>query len=241
MVLTSRVFTAGLLFLLVSGLEFASQDHMAPLPEAGQRYSAPFAGGERLRYEVYWKPMFLLPAFKAGELDFRTEETVYQSRPVYKVMAEARSSGRLADIAGLSVRDYFESIFDRATFKSYRLIKKLREGKRQRDFELLFDYPDDRLLFREDDVATKPPRELRKRTIPIAGGPLVDVVSVFYVGRLLPLKIGAQYFTNVVDEGEPKRVEFSVVRAEEVKTPIGAFKAVRINTNGQISVRYMAL
>ena len=236
MALIFRAIAGGLLVVLaLTGLEFAEvQNRFDPLVRPGDRYTAPFAHAERLRYEVYWKPLFLLPAFKAGELDFRTEETTYQKRPVYKVMAEVRSSGRLADVAGLDVRDYFESIFDRETFRSYRLVKKIREGKRQRDFELLFDYPGDRLQLREEDVTVQPARQLKNLTIPNIDEPLADVVSVFYVGRLRAMETGDKYFINLVDEGDSKRIEFSVAKTETIKTPIGSFSAIRINTNGRI-------
>lgn len=205
-----------------------------PLLAPGAKYSAPFKQDERLLYEVNWKPLFLLPAFKAGDLDFRTYETVYHDRPVFKVAAEARSSGRLASVAGLDVRDYFESIFDRETFRSYRLVKKIREGKRQRDFQLLFDYPNDRLLLTEHDVGVKPPKELKNRTIETIAVPLADVVSVFYVGRLRPFETGQQFYIHLIDEGEARKIHFDIVRNEVVETPIGDFPAVRINTNGRI-------
>jgi hypothetical protein len=205
-----------------------------PLLAPGVTYSAPFKQDERLVYEVNWKPLFLLPAFKAGDLAFRTYETVYHDRPVFKVTAEARSSGRLASVAGLDVHDYFESIFDHANFRSYRLIKKIREGKRQRDFQLLFDYPRDRLLLTEQDVGVKPPKEVKNRTINSISEPLADVVSVFYVGRLRSFEVGQEFYINLIDEGEARRIHFNIVRKEKVETPIGDFKAVRINTNGRI-------
>jgi len=222
-------------WLMLTLLQIATAaEAQDPLLTPGTTYSAPFKQDERLQYEVNWKPLFLLPAFKAGDLDFRTYETTYQDRPVYKVAAEARSNGRLASVAGMDVRDYFESIFDRETFRSYRLLKKIREGKRQRDFQLLFDDPRDRLLLTEHDVGVKPPKELKNRTIQNIAEPLADVVSVFYVGRLRSFETGQQFFINLIDEGEARRIHFNIARAETVKTPIGNFRAVRINTNGRI-------
>jgi len=222
-------------WLVLALLGFApAADAQDPLLKPGANYSAPFKQDERLVYEVNWKPLFLLPAFRAGDLDFRTYETVYHDRPVYKVSAEARSNGRLASVAGLDVRDYFESIFDRETFRSYRLVKRIREGKRQRDFQLLFDYPRDRMVLTEHDVAVKPPRELKNRTIENIDEPLADVISVFYVGRLRPFETGQQFYINLIDEGEARRIHFNIARQETVETPIGDFRAVRINTNGRI-------
>ena len=222
-------------WLLLSVLQVVTAtETQAPLLTPGATYSPPFKQDERLQYEVNWKPLFLLPAFKAGDLDFRTYETVYHDRPVFKVAAEARSNGRLASVAGLDVRDYFESIFDRVNFRSYRLVKKIREGKRQRDFQLLFDYPKDRMLLTEHDVGVQPPKELKNRTINKIDEPLADVVSVFYVGRLRPFETGQRFFINLVDEGEARRIHFDIAKQETVQTAIGDFRAVRINTNGRI-------
>jgi len=229
------VGSLGGVWLLVALLRVTSGvSTQTPLLKEGEKYSAPFGQNERLVYEVNWKPLFLLPAFKAGELDFRTYETVYHDRPVFKVAAEARSNGRLASVAGLDVKDYFESIFDRQTFRSYRFVKRIREGKRQRDFQLLFDYPQDRLFLTEHDVAVKPPKELKNRTITEIKEPLVDVVSVFYVGRLRAFETGQQFFIHLVDEGEAKKIDFHIAKRETVHTPIGSFRAIRINTNGRI-------
>ena len=237
MALKIRNLVAGSLavWLILALLQVATAgDTQDPLLTPGATYSAPFKQDERLVYEVNWKPLFLLPAFKAGDLDFRTYETVYNDRPVFKVAAEARSNGRLATVAGLDVRDYFESIFDRETFRSYRLLKKIREGKRQRDFQLLFDYPRDRMLLTEHDVTVKPPKETKNRTINKISEPLADVVSVFYVGRLRALETGEEFYINLIDEGEARRIQFKIARKETVETPIGDFSAVRINTNGRI-------
>jgi hypothetical protein len=222
-------------WLFLTTLDFAAvQTGFDPFIRPGVKYAAPFSGDERLHYEVNWKPMFLLPAFKAGELGFTTEETTYSKRPVFRVSARVKSSGRLASVAGLEVEDYFESIFDRDTFKSYRLVKRIREGKRQRDVELVFDYTQDQLVLKEADVGVTPVRELRNQTIPKLAEPLVDIVSVFYVGRLRVLETGSQYFVNLVDEGASRRIEILVAKHEDVTTPIGKFRTIRINTNGKI-------
>jgi hypothetical protein len=176
----------------------------------------------------------LLPAFKAGEISFRLEVSSYRKRPVYRLSAEAVSTGRLASIAGIEVRDQFESVFDRTTLRSWRWAKRLREGKRQRDFEMLFEYSPNRFTLHETDPAVSPPRELRREVVSGFEEPLADAASVFYLGRLRPLKPGDRYFINVVDEGHPRRVEVAVVRSETVETSLGKFPALRIHTRGRI-------
>ncbi len=216
-----------------AALSYSSAD-FKPFLIPGTSYSAPFQADERLHYEVNWKPLFLLPAFKAGELEFRLEETTYNQKPVYRVRVDAISNGRLAAIARIDVRDYFETTFDRKTFRSYRLVKKTREGKRQRDFELVFDYQQDRMTARESDVSQTPPRELKHQTTEGIQEPLADIISVFYITRLRDLKPGEKLFTHLIDEGEARRVEVVVAEQESVSTGVGKFRALKINTNGRI-------
>ena len=64
-------------------------------------YSVPFKEGEKLRYEVNWKPLFLTPAFKAGELTFSIRQSQYKKHPTYTISAQAFSDGLLSSIAGL--------------------------------------------------------------------------------------------------------------------------------------------
>ena len=40
-------------------------------------YSVPFREGESLRFEVNWKPLFLIPAFKAGEFALSIKGSYY--------------------------------------------------------------------------------------------------------------------------------------------------------------------
>ena len=222
-----------LVLVAVVGLGF-SIGEFQPLLTPGKSYSAPFKPEERLRYEVNWKPMFLLPAFKAGELEFRLEETMWARKPAFRVRVDAISNGRLAAIARIDVRDYFETTFDRNSFRSYRLVKKTREGKRKRDFELIFDYENDSITARESDVAQTPARQLRHQTTKGIDEQMVDIVSVFYVGRVRELKGGERFYTHLIDEGQPRRVELTVGKQEMVYTGVGKFKALRVNTNGKV-------
>ncbi len=82
-----------LLFILVLFVFLAVVLVAAPQKAAlellgnGQHYSVPFQEGEKLRYEVNWKPLFLTPAFKAGELSFSIHQSEYKERPTYTISA----------------------------------------------------------------------------------------------------------------------------------------------------------
>ena len=135
-------------------------------------------------------------------------------------------------IAGIEVDNYFESTIDRNSFRSYRILKKIRQGKRKRDIEILFDYKLDRTLVRETDVALSPPRQIRDDIIDGIPGPLSDILSVFYVARLRVLKAGDRYLVYVSDNGKHREVQVKVEEPEKVETSIGSFEALKISTEG---------
>ncbi len=205
----------------------------APLELLGNKnnYSVPFQEGEKLRYEVNWKPLFLTPAFRAGELTFSIRQSQYKKHPTYTISAQAFSDGLLSSIAGLKVRDYFESNIDRETFRSYRLLRQVRQRKRKRDLEVVFDYDGDSILVHETNLAADPPVEVHKKIDGIPG-PIADILSVFYVARLHSLEPGQDYQVHLSERGEAKQIRLQVQTREKVQTEIGKFDSVRVSTVG---------
>ena len=207
---------------------------VTPLLVKGQAYTAPFQSGEKLRYEVNWKPLFMLPAFKAGEISFEIGESEYQDRPVYTLSMDAISAGRLTEVANLEVRNRFESIIDSTGFQSYRILKKTRQSKRKRDMLAVFDYGKNSTWLQELDVSVDPPRKLRNQTRPGIPGPLNDVISAFYAVRLHHLEPGSEYSLNLSDNGRVREMRVLVEKREKVETQIGDFDAVKLLAEGGI-------
>lgn len=221
--------------LLLGGLILARDEgKVTPLLVKGQAYTAPFQAGERLRYEVNWKPLFMLPAFKAGEISFEIGESQYQGRPAFNISMDAISAGRLIEVANLEVRNRFESIIDRQSFQSYRILKKTRQSKRKRDTLTVFDYLKNSTWLRELDASTDPPKQLRNQTIPGIPGPLTDVVSVFYAIRVHRLESGREYTLNLSDNGRAREMRVQVQEREKVETGIGKFDAFKLEAQGGI-------
>ncbi len=227
----------GFLFILVPFVFLAVVLVAAPQKAAlellgtKQHYSVPFQEGEKLRYEVNWKPLFLTPAFKAGELTFSIYQSEYKKRPTYTISASAFSEGLLSSIAGLKVRDTFESNIDRETLRSYRLFRQVRQNRRKRDLEVVFDYDGDAILVHQTNLALEPPVEVHKKIDGIPG-PIADVLSVFYVARLHQLEPGQEYQVHLSERGKAKQIRLQVQTREKVKTEIGEFNAVRVSTVG---------
>ena len=205
-----------------------------PLLDRGTRYSAPFQAGEKLRYEVNWKPLFASPAFKAGELTFTVKRSRYRKRPAWTINMEAVSAGRLVEVAKISVRNRFESIVDARNFHSYRIFREHREGKRKRDLLSVFDYRSDTAFFRDLDVSSDPPRELHNRSSDGIPGPVTDLLSAIYVARLHRLEEASRYRAHLADRGKFKEMLVRVEKTERVELRIGAFDTVRLRVEGGI-------
>ena len=216
-------------FLLPVGSETAR-----PLLDGSTPYRAPFQAGEKLRYEVNWKPLFASPAFKAGELAFTVKRSRYRKRPAWTITMEAVSAGRLAKVAKISVRNRFESIVDARNFHSYRIFRKHREGKRKRDLLSVFDYRRNIALYRDLDVSRDPPRELHNRTSDGIPGPVTDLISAVYVVRLQRLEDASRYRAHLADRGKFKELLVRVEEREKVELRIGAFDTVRLRVEGGI-------
>jgi len=219
-----------ILLAAVAAAGFAEEPK--PLLVAGRTYSPPFSSEESLSYEVYWKPAFLFPAFKAGEIRLQLDQTEYEGRPTFRIRAWANSDGALLRVAGIQVRNYFESEIDRTNFRSYHHLQNLEEGKRRRHLELRFDYDQGKTWVRETDPSVEPPRVLKDLTRPGIPAPVVDVLSAFYVTRLRPFKTGELLSFQLNDRGEFQQVIGLAVGKEKVPTPIGDFTSMKLTTRG---------
>jgi len=210
----------------------ASEQQPRALLENPKDYSVPFREGERLRYEINWQPLFLMPAFKVGELALSIRASQFKDRPVYTISAAASSDGLLSSMVGLEIRDYIESTIDHETFQSYRILRQTRRNKRKRDLEVLFDYQKDVIFLRELNTEVEPPLEIRNEEIQGIPGPVADILSVFYVTRLRSLRPGDSYLIHLNDRGKIKPVTILVQERERITTDIGSFDSVKITTVG---------
>ena len=230
-----RLLVAGLLGLLSFSTVIApSQDDQGfteLLPE-GAEFTPPFDSGEELRYEIYWKPMFLIPSLKAGEVRLRLDNSRLEGVDTFKIRGWAISDGALTSLTGLKVNNYYESEIDRKNFRSYRILQQFRQGKRQRDLQLVFDYSRKLTRVKETDVSSDPPRLLRNGPKPGIPAPAVDVLSVFYVARLHKVKPGDRFIIYLNEKGSFRKVRVIAEKTETVETPVGNFPSIKLSTTG---------
>jgi hypothetical protein len=222
-----------LALLLLSSLALSQPDSgYRDLFETDQFLTAPFQEGESLSYEVNWKPLFAVPAFKAGEVTMSIEKSRLSDKDTYKITAWALSDGALTRVAGFEVKNYFESHIDRLDFRSYRMFQKIRQGKRKRDLELRFDYEKGQTYVDEIDQSISPPRQLRKKTVKGIPSPAADILSVFYVARLRSARPGDKFQLHINEKGDFKKVLVVAEENERLSTPVGNFQTIRFTTTG---------
>lgn len=183
----------------------------------GPRIIAPspnyqFPNGQSYVYGVEWH------LFNAGTATVKMEATGAEQ----KVTAIADSVGVVNVL--YSVHDRFEARFNPHTFCSLRIIKHTEEGSRKRDTEIHFDYLRDKAVLDDKNLKTGETKHV-ENDIPSC---ITDVITGFYYVASLPLQIGNSYSFSINDGGKTTDVEARVEARERVKTPAGAFSAVRV-------------
>jgi len=194
----------------------------------------PFSAGETLLYEVNWKPMFLLPAFKAGEIELQIGESEFNGVDTFRIVGKVYSEGALTRITGLTVNNRFESFIDRSNLRSYQITQIIRQGKRKRDLRLRFDYEKNRTVILETDPSFNPPRVLRNLVKPEIPAPVADVLSVFYIARCRTLNEGERFYLHLNENGNLKRVDVVAGSRELIRTPVGEFPSIKLTTSSGI-------
>jgi hypothetical protein len=221
--------------ILLGAVVFAAggQSDLAPAAKAAPELP-PFMPGETLRYKVDWDPpwfLFFLPKMEAGHLELALQEgPSYEGKPAWRVTFKANSSGTLARLTGLKVEDVFESLADPETLCTYRVSKKIREGKRKRDIEVRYEPEKGRLHIRETDVGKSPPHATKdrfKQNIPAC---VRDLFAALYALRRERLQPGASRRWVLGDDDVVKEVETRVLRKETVMAPAGPTSSLHVET-----------
>jgi hypothetical protein len=135
-----------------------------------------------------------------------------ESPAVYRLTSTARSNPFMSRI--FPVDDRIESVVEAAPFRSLRYSKRLREGNKARDEEILFD------PLRQ--VATSEGREV--------GTPaqVLDALSALYYLRTLPLEPGTSLQLPVHSGGRNYELQVDVLARERIPTAFGERVAFKV-------------
>ncbi len=175
-----------------------------------------FPYGETLHYEGEWRFV------TAGIATLRVEQSGAQNH----VAATADSSGVVAML--YRVQDRLNTYFDAGKLCSYKVIKHTEEGSRQRETVVTYDYTRGKAVLEERNLKDNQ----QKKTENDIPGCVTDIVSgILYVASL-PLQPGDTYVFPVNDGGTTVTAQAHVEAREEIKTPAGTFKTIRVGPEG---------
>ena len=183
-----------------------------------QNPQGPFAPGEMLTYDVMWT------VFRAGEVTATLRTKGEGNHAVNEVTATARSEGFTSYL--FNVDNVFRATSSPQTLCSEGIVKKVSEGRRHKDTQIVFDYAQKLALLDEHDLnqPNAPPKHGEFEIPPC----VEDVVTAFYYLRRQHLKIGHTIEMPVNDGSKTQRVVVEVQAREKVQTPMGTFDALRV-------------
>lgn len=222
---------AGWVFQLATSV--FSQALTTPLIDLSAPVSIPFEDGERVRYEVNWRPLHFLPSVRAGQIDVWIRKQEYLGTPAYRITAQARSDTYLAAM-GWEIEDELESIVDARDFRSLRFVHRKRSSTRKKDLEFIVDYQANEAQVRENDLAEDRGQTVLSKKIEELPGEISDILSVFYAGRLRELRPPQKYLIYLFDNGQIKQVKVQVEALETTHSSFDSHDSVRLRTENGI-------
>ena len=181
--------------------------HIVPPPATHK-----FPLNTTLTYSAEWR------LFNAGTATMRME----QAGREHRIYATADAQGFVAVL--YHVHDTFEAFFDPTTFCSRSITKHSEEGFRRHDTNIVFDYARKKSVLDEKNLKTVESKH-QENDIPEC---VSDVISSpFYIASL-PLTNGSVYRFPLNDGGKTANARVTVEGREDVKTPLGTYKTVRV-------------
>lgn len=201
--------------VLAVGLR-GQQTPSLPAPRAG--FTFPLK--QTLSYSVDWR------VFPAGTAVVHFDATGDTER----ITATADTSGAINLL--FHVSDHFQATFDRNTGCTAEFDKQTVEGRRQINSTLKLDYTQLKSIFDERNV-TKGQTKHVETPIP---GCLTDLLSGLFYASSQSMEVGKSFVIPVVDALHTVPVTMKVEGREEIKTPIGTFKTIRVQPTAAAGV-----
>jgi hypothetical protein len=171
-----------------------------------------FPAGTTYVYQAEWR------LWNAGIASLRMEPAANEMH----VHGTANATGFVALL--YHVHDTFDSYFDPRTFCSSRLQKHIEEGLRRVDNVNRFDYARRKAVLQQTNLRNGDKKQV-EHDIPECA---TDVISAIFYVASLPLAEGATYEFPLNDGGETVDVKVRAEAREEVKTPAGTFRTIRV-------------
>jgi Protein of unknown function (DUF3108) len=171
-----------------------------------------FPLGETYVYGAEWR------VFNAGIATLRMEKAGQENR----IVATANAAGTISLL--YHVQDRLESFFGPSDFCSHNTSRHIEEGFRRVESSITFDYQHGKALLDHKNIKKKESKH-EEHDIPAC---VTDMLSSVYYVASLPLLPGKTYNFPINDGGATLTVLAHVEGREQVKTPAGTFKTIRV-------------
>jgi hypothetical protein len=122
------------------------------------------------------------------------------------------------------ISDKFQSTFDRDKGCTTEFDKQTVEGRRQINSTLKLDYSKGKAFLDEKNLTTGQSKHLEAAIAPC----LTDILTGVFYASSQTMEVGKSFDMPIVDLQKPVLVNMKVEAREELKTPAGTFKTVRI-------------
>jgi hypothetical protein len=202
--------------LTLAAVAYGQQVSQLPPPRAG--YS--FPARQTLSYSVDWR------VFPAGTAVIHFETTGDRER----ITANADTIGAINLL--FHVSDHFQSTFDRTKGCTYEFDKQTVEGRRQVNSTLRLDYDQLKSILDEKNMVTGQNKHVE---MPVPGC-LTDLLTGVFYASSQNLEVGKSFVIPVVDAMHTVPVTMKVEGREEIKTPVGTFKTIRVQPTADAGV-----
>jgi hypothetical protein len=179
-----------------------------------------FPQKQTLTYTVDWR------VFPAGTAVLHFEAAGDRE----KISANADTIGAINLL--FHVSDRFQSSFDRAKGCTYEFDKQTVEGRRQISSTLKLDYDQSKSILDEKNLVNGQTKHVEE---PVPGC-LTDLLTGIYYASSQPMEVGKSFVIPVVDAMHTVNVTMKVEGREEIKTPVGTFKTVRVQPTADAGV-----
>jgi hypothetical protein len=196
----------------------AQQAPSIPLPPPRPGFS--FPQKQTLTYAVDWR------VFSAGTAVLRFEAAGEREN----LTASADTIGAINLL--FHVADRFQSSFDRTTGCTDDFNKQTTEGRRQISSTLHLDYARNLSILDEKNLVTKQTKHMES---PVTGC-LTDLLTGVFYASSQPIALGHSFVLPVVDAMHVVPVTMKVEGREEIKTPLGSFKTLRVQPTAAAGV-----
>lgn len=207
------IFCALALAVVVPAL---AQTPQLPAPRPG--FS--FPQRQTLTYSVDWR------VFPAGTAVLHFESMGDRER----LSANADTIGAINLL--FHVSDHFQSTFDRQKGCTYEFDKQTVEGRRQMNSTQRLDYAQGKSIMDEKNQVSGQTKHM-EAAVP---GCLTDLLTGVFYASSLPLEVGHNLSLPVLDAQRTVPVTLKVERREEIKTPLGTFKTIRVQPTADAGV-----